>query len=53
MAITLRSDRELKGSKKAEKKQTNDESEKAYQNSTSNENQQLKDQGEVAKDETV
>ena len=64
MAITLRGGKELKNSKKVEKKQTEAETEKAYQNLTSSEKkqgrnglsdeaQQLKKQGEVAKEKTV
>ena len=64
MAITLRVDKELKGSKEARKKHIEAETEKAYHNSTSSEKkhsrnglsdeaQQLKEQGEVAKEETV
>ena len=40
MTITLRGGKELKGNKEAEKKQTEAETEKAYQNSTSSEKKQ-------------
>ena len=64
MAITLRSDKELKGNKDAKKKQTEVETKEVDHNSTgnknkkrrnglSNENEKMKEQGEVAKEETV
>ena len=64
MAITLRCGKELKGSKEAKKKQTDAATEEPYQNSTISENkkrrnglsdkaQQMKGQGEVAKQDSV
>ena len=42
MAVTLKGDKELKGSKKVEKKQIEAKTEKADQNSTSNAKKQRK-----------
>ena len=64
MTITLRSGKKLKGSKEAEKKQIDEKVEDKDQNSSgsekkqsrnglSYEKEQLKEQGEVAKEETV